>query len=51
MRLAVWGKPDDIAALRRGRPGAAPLTDDDYDEDGLAEQLAALGFYEVPRDD
>lgn len=51
VRTAVWGKPEDLNALRprRARRGDTTSADDDYDEDGLAEELAALGFYEVPR--
>lgn len=43
-------KPDAVNALRpQPRRGDQRIIDDDYDETGLAEDLAALGFYEVPR--
>lgn len=48
VRIAVWGKPEDMRALR---PGARANTRDiQYDETGLAEELASLGFIEVPAD-
>ena len=53
IRVAVWGKPDDIAALRPLRHLArnGPTDAIEYDEDGLADELALLGFIEVPRDE
>ena len=51
IRIAVWGSPDDVRALepRRRSQGVQPL-DDDFDETGLAEELASFGFIEVPRE-
>lgn len=48
VRVAVWGKPEDLDRLRpRPNRHGAPPTEDDYDETGLAEELASFGFYEV----
>jgi hypothetical protein len=53
VRVAVWGKPEDMRSLRPvpRRADGSPDTDIEYDEDGLAEELASLGFIEVPRDE
>lgn len=48
VRIAIWGKPEDMRALQPG--GRRPLTEDDFDETGLAEELASFGFIEVPAD-
>ena len=53
MRVAMWGSPDDLNRLRpvrRAGPGQPHDDDDDDDETGLAQELAALGFYEVKAD-
>lgn len=49
VRVAVWGKPEEFRKLQ---PGARSHggADDEYDETGLAEELAMLGFVEVPAD-
>lgn len=47
VRIAVWGKPDDMRALRPGARSTGPI---EYDETGLAEELASFGFIEVPAD-
>lgn len=50
VRIAVWGKPEDMNTLRpQRRRDAEPITEDDYDETGLAEEMASFGFVEVPR--
>jgi hypothetical protein len=48
VRIAVWGKPEDIRALRPGARSASGKIE--YDETGLAEELASFGFIEVPAD-
>lgn len=49
VRVAVWGKPEEFRKLQ---PGARSYggADDEYDETGLADELALLGFVEVPAD-
>ena len=57
VRAAVWGKPADLDALRPSRrggtvpPGVYDPEADEFDEEGLADQLASFGFVEVPADD
>lgn len=49
VRAAMAEKPDAVNALRpRPRHHQDDPTDDDFDETGLAEELASLGFYEGP---
>jgi hypothetical protein len=45
VRIAVWGKPEDMALLRPGRKAKPVDTDDN-----MNEALAAFGLYEVPAD-
>ncbi len=45
-RLAVNGTPQQFETLKP-RQTARGWADDDYDETGLAEDLAGLGFYLV----
>lgn len=56
IRIAVWGKPDDMNRLRPSQPRRGPREahnpdDDEFDETGLAEELASFGLIEVPRDE
>ena len=51
VRIAVWGGEKDMAALRPSGARKSQITDADYDETGLAEELASLGYIEVPRDE
>ena len=51
MRLAFNGTPEQFETLRPLARRSDGTIDEEYDEDGLAEELASLGFVEVPRDD
>lgn len=51
VRIAVWGKPEDMQSLRPVSRRADGTLDVEYDEEGLADELASLGFIEVPRDE
>jgi len=48
MRIAFRGSEADMRALRPGARSNSP--DIEYDETGLAEELASFGFIEVPAD-
>lgn len=45
-RIAYWGDDKAMNSLRPQR--RVPDDDDEYDETGLAEELASFGFVEVP---
>ena len=48
LRVTIWGTPAEFKAMEPRGP--RPDSTTDYDETGLAEELASLGFIEVPPD-